>query len=241
MEFARLLAARKHPLVLVARREQNLRALAQELEAAHGVQTRVIVSDLAQTGAAAELWGEVEAAALPISILVNNAGFGDHGAFATMQRDRVSQMMQLNMVALAELTHLALPAMLERKQGHILNIASTAAFQPGPFMAVYFATKAFVLSFTEALWSELEGTGVSATTLCPGPTESEFFRAANMASSKMAKRRLPTSREVAELGLRAMFAGKTTVVHGVANRIGATMGRFVPRSLVLRATRKVLS
>jgi uncharacterized protein len=240
VEFARLLAERGYPVMLVARREENLRRLAAELEGSYGVAAKIAVSDLSVPGAAEDLLQEIEREGLHITVLVNNAGFGDHRAFASMEAERANQMMQLNMVALTLLTRLALPGMLERGKGYILNVASTAAFQPGPFMAVYFATKAFVLSFTEALWSELQGSGVVATTLCPGPTESEFFDAANMGASKLASRKLPSSREVAELGLRAMFSGKRTVVHGVANRFGVALGRLIPRGMVLRVTRKIL-
>jgi uncharacterized protein len=239
-EFARLLAERGYPVMLVARREENLRRLAAEIEANHGVAARIAVSDLSLPGAAEGLWEEVEREGLRVSVLVNNAGFGDHGPVLSMEPARADQMMQLNIVALTLLTRLALPGMVERDKGYVLNVASTAAFQPGPFMAVYFATKAYVLSFTEALWSELHGSGVVATTLCPGPTESEFFDTANMGRSKLATRKLPSSREVADLGLRAMFAGKRTVVHGLTNRIGAAMSGIVPRGIVLGITKKVL-
>lgn len=239
-EFARILASKGYPLVLVARREENLRALARELESAHGMATRVLVSDLSVGGAAEALWRQVEEAGLEIGVLINNAGFGDHGSFSQADWDRTHQMLQLNIVALTALTRFALPPMLARGEGYILNVASTAAFQPGPGMAVYFATKAYVLSFTEALWSELQGSGVVATTLCPGPTQSEFFTAANMGSKSMAKRKLPSSREVADLGLRGMFAGKRTVIHGFANRVLAASNRFVPRGAVLSVTRKML-
>ncbi|MCW5962719.1 MAG: SDR family oxidoreductase [Bryobacterales bacterium] len=240
VEFARILASQGYPLVLVARREENLRTLAKELESAHGIATRVLVSDLSAIGAAEALWEQVREAGLEIDALINNAGFGDHGHFSQSDWERTHQMLQLNIVALTALTRFVLPSMLARKQGYILNVASTAAFQPGPGMAVYFATKSYVLSFTEALWSELQGSGVIATTLCPGPTQSEFFAAANMGGRSMAKRKLPSSREVAELGLRAMFAGKRTVVHGLANRILAASNRLVPRGAVLSVTRKML-
>ncbi len=239
-EFARLLAAQGYPLALAARREDRLRALAQEVESSHGVATRVFVSNLASSASAEELWRQVEAEGLEVGVLVNNAGFGDHGHFAGSDWPRTQDMLHLNIVSLTALTRFALPGMLARKQGYILNVASTAAFQPGPGMAVYFATKSFVLSFTEALWSELQGTGVVASTLCPGPTQSEFFDAARMADRAMARRKLPSSREVAELGLRAMFAGKRTVIHGMANRMLAFTNRLFPRGVVLSVTRKVL-
>lgn len=239
-EFARLLAAQGYPLLLSARRADRLEALAEELRASHQTEVRLLVADLSVPGAAEALWAEVEQLGLPISVLVNNAGFGDHGPFAESEWERMQAMIQLNITALTALTRFALPAMRSRRQGHILNVASVAAFQPGPGMAVYFATKAYVLSFTEALWSELQGTGVVATTLCPGPTESEFFDAARMGDKSMARRKLPTSREVAALGLRALFAGKRTVIHGVGNWILAASNRLAPRGAVLAITRKIL-
>ncbi len=240
-EFARQLAAKKYNLVLTARREDRLQVLAGELESAYGIQTRVIVSDLAVPGAAEILWDAVAAEGVPCSVLINNAGFGDRGGFAKADLARTSQMMQLNVNALVELSQRAVPGMLQRGSGYILNVASTAAFQPGPNMAVYFATKAFVLSFSEALHAELEGTGVSATTLCPGPTESEFFDSARMDGSRLFMRKLPSSAEVAALGLEAMFARRRTVIHGFSNRMGARTAQWMPRTLVLRVTRKLLA
>jgi short-subunit dehydrogenase len=240
-EFARQLASRQYNVVLTARREDRLRALASELESAHGVQTHVIVSDLATPGSAEILWQAVAEAGIPCTVLINNAGFGDRGNFSEADRKRTSQMMQLNVNSLVELTQLAVPGMLQRRSGYILNVASTAAFQPGPNMAVYFATKSFVLSFTEALHFELTGTGVSATTLCPGPTESEFFDTARMSGSRLFMRSLPSSAEVAALGLEAMFAGKRTVIHGFSNRMGSRMAKWMPRAIVLRVTQRLLA
>jgi len=239
-EFARILAEMGYPVILVARRKDKLLALARSLEETQHVQTRVIVADLSESSAPAALWRELEQNKLEVGILVNNAGFGDHGPFAASDWERTHQMLQLNMVALTALTRFALPGMLARKRGHILNVASTAAFQPGPGMATYFATKSFVLSFTEALWSELRGTGVVATTLCPGPTSSEFFDAAGMSGKKLAARGLPSSREVAAFGIKLAFAGQRTGIHGFANRLLAATTRFLPRGLVLSATRKML-
>lgn len=240
-EFARQLAARKYSLVLTARREDRLRTLAGELEAAHGVGTRVIASDLSVPGAAEVLWKQVEAEGIPCGVIVNNAGFGDRGAFAEADPARTSEMMQLNVNALVELSQRAIPGMLQRGSGYVLNVASTAAFQPGPNMAVYFATKSFVLSFSEAVNTELAGSGVSVTTLCPGPTESEFFDSASMAGSRLFERKLPSAAEVAALGLAAMFARKRTVIHGFSNRLGTLASKWMPRSLVLGITRRLLA
>ena len=239
-EFARLLAAKGYSVVLVARREERLRALAAELERSAPVKTRVIAADLSEPGSASSLAAALETDGVVLDVLVNNAGFGGRGAFSKTEWDREHEMMQLNMVALVELTKRILPGMVSRGRGHILNVASTAAFQPGPFMAVYFATKAFVLSFSEAVNEELRGTGVSLTTLCPGPTDSEFFDAAKIKNSALTKRKIPSSLEVARTGLDAMFACKRTVIHGLSNRIGTLAGRFLPRGLVIRATRGLL-
>lgn len=241
VEFARLLAARKYSLVLAARREGLLQELAEELRAAHGVEVIVLPIDLSVPGSATQLWGRMTRESLHMTVLVNNAGFGDRGPFADADHHRTSQMMQLNMNSLVELTQLALPSMLQHKKGYVLNVASTAAFQPGPNMSVYFATKAFVLSFSEGVNAELEGTGVSVTTLCPGPTESEFFDRANMKGTPLFERKLPTSREVADFGLQGMFQRKRTVVHGFSNRMGTIGSRFSPRGMVLSITRKMLT
>ncbi|MCU0226730.1 MAG: SDR family oxidoreductase [Bryobacterales bacterium] len=241
VEFARLLAERGYPVALSARREDRLRTLAAELESRHGVPTQVLPCDLAEPGAAESLWEQVQRAGLHVNVLVNNAGFGDNGPFAEAEWARMQDMLQLNIVALTALSRFALPAMRARRQGYILNVASVAAFQPGPGMAVYFATKAYVLSFTEALWAELQGSGVVATTLCPGPTQSEFFDAAQMSGKSLASQKLPSSREVAQAGLRALFAGKRTVIHGLVNNLLAFFSnRLAPRGAVLSITRRML-
>jgi short-subunit dehydrogenase len=239
-EFARLLAAKGYSLVLSARREDRLNALAAELRKQHGIQTHVAVCNLSNPGAATILAAQIADAGIAPEVLVNNAGFGVWGPFADVEWQREFDMLQLNIVALTELTKRLLPEMLSRGSGYVLNVASTAAFQPGPFMAVYFATKAYVLSFSEAVNEELRGTGVSVTTLCPGPTESEFFDAAAVQSKKLTGQKLPSAREVAELGLDAMFARKRTVVHGARNRFLVQLQRFVPRGQVIRMVRAMV-
>lgn len=240
VEFARVLAERRYSLVLSARREDRLHALATELRQKNGIQTHVAVSNLSTPGAASLLAAQVADAGIVPEVLVNNAGFGVWGPFADVDWQREFDMLQLNMVALTELTKRVLPGMLSRGNGFVLNVASTAAFQPGPFMAVYFATKAYVLSFSEAVNEELRGTGVSVTTLCPGPTESEFFDAAAVQSKGLTGQKLPSAREVAELGLDAMFARKRTVVHGARNRFLVQLQRFVPRGQVIRLVRAMV-
>jgi short-subunit dehydrogenase len=239
-EFARLLAARGYALALSARREDRLHSLAAELRDKHRVPTHIAVADLSQPAAASHLASHLAEARIEVDVLINNAGFGVWGPFAEVDWQREAAMLQLNIVALTELTKRLLPGMLARRQGHVLNVASTAAFQPGPFMAVYFATKAYVLSFSEAVNEELRGTGVSITTLCPGPTESEFFDAAAVQSKRLTGRKLPTSLEVAQYGLDAMFARKRTVVHGARNRFLAQLQRFVPRGPVIRMVRAMV-
>ena len=176
-------------------------------------------------------------------VLVNNAGFGDAADFAIAEPARISQMLQLNVVALTELTRLVLPGMLARGRGRVMLVGSTAGFQPGPGMAVYFATKAFVLSLGEALAEELRGTGVTVTTLCPGATATEFAAAANAQNRRLFKRRLAhvmTSSEVAEQGCRALLSGKPVVVTGILNKLMTATSHLVPRPLLLRITRAVL-
>lgn len=240
MEFARLLAARGYAVALSARRADRLESLAAELEREYRVRTFVFASDLAEPGAALRLCQAIAAEGIEIDVLVNNAGFGLLGNFVETPWERERAMIDLNVRALVELTKRFLPGMVERGRGRVLNVASTAAFQPGPLMAVYFATKAFVLSFSEAVNEELRGTGVNVTTLCPGPTQSEFFEKAEARDRQLGKGKLPTARQVASFGISALFQGKRTVVYGFANRILALLGRIAPRDTVIRGTRKVL-
>ncbi len=242
-DLARQLAKRRHDLVLVARRQEALERLADELRKA-GAGATVIAMDLAEAGAAARLAHELERRGLAPEVLVNNAGFGDAADFAIAEPARIATMLQLNIVALTELTRLVLPGMLGRGRGRIMLVGSTAAFQPGPGMAVYFATKAFVLSLGEALAEELRGTGVTLTTLCPGATATEFAAAANAQNRRLFKRRLAhvmTSAEVAEQGCRALLAGRPVVVTGTLNKLMTATSHLVPRPLLLRITRAVLA
>lgn len=231
LELARLLAADGHELYLVARRAELLEQVAAELGNA-----TAIPADLAEPGVPER----IRALSGPVDVLVNNAGFGDFGAFAESELDRQLSMIDLNVRTLTELTHRYLGAMLERRTGRIMNLASTAAFQPGPLMATYYATKAYVLSFSEALSEETRGSGVTVTAFCPGPTASGFQEAAHLKDSKLlAGRRLPNAAEVARVGYRAMLAGRAIVVPGLSNRLMAESVRFAPRSLVRRAVRLV--
>lgn len=233
-ELARVLA-RDHDLILTARREAELNALAAELSPAA---CRVIPADLADPAAPRMLFDSVRAAGLKLDVLVSNAGFGDLGPFAEADLAKMLRMIQVNVTALTELTGLFLPAMRERRSGRILNVGSVAGFQPGPFMAVYYATKAFVNSFSEALSEELAGTGITVTCLAPGRTESEFGAVAGIAPVQQASG-IADARSVAEAGVRAMKKGKRIVVTGFRNRALLFAERFVPRGTVIRAVRKM--
>jgi short-subunit dehydrogenase len=229
-ELAKLAAQDGHDLVLVARRRERLEELAASLTAAHGVQVTVIASDLSDQAAPADVAERIHAAGTRIDFLINNAGFGSCGPFAQAVLDREVEMIHLNIRALVQLTHLFLPEMLARKSGRILNVASVAAFVPGPYMATYYASKAFVLSFTEALAAELLGTGVSITASCPGPTETEFGAVAGNDKTKLFRRGVATAAPVAQHAYRAMMAGKVVAIPGLMNKLVAQSTRIAPRA-----------
>jgi short-subunit dehydrogenase len=232
-DLARLFARDGYDLVLVARRAERLEALGAELAGRHGIRATAIAEDLADPDAPARLVARLDAGGVEVSALVNNAAFGLLGPFAANDWDVELRMMQLNVVALVELTKRLLPGMLARGEGRILNVASTAAFQPGPRMAVYYATKAFVLSFSEAVRGELAGSGVTVTTLCPGPTATEFADAAEMKGARLFRLgRVMRSADVAAIGYDGMQRGKGVVVAGLMNGIVARLVPFVPRNVV---------
>lgn len=223
-----------YDIVVAARSVDKLEAISGELRKWFAITAHVIAADLETAGGAAELHAEVKRRGLTLSALANNAGYGTFGEFKDMRLDSQLGMMQLNMTSLVALSHLFLPDLLATK-GKMLNTASTAAFQPGPYMAVYYATKAFVLSFSEALAAELAETGVTVTALCPGPTASGFQDKAAMHHSAMVKgKRLPTSEEVACKGFQAMQRGHRVYVPGLKNWILAQLPRFSPRWLVTK-------
>jgi uncharacterized protein len=240
-ELARVLAREGHDLVLVARREPELQALAAELTSRFGADSTVVAADLSVADGALQVYDAVTAAGLSVEVLVNNAGFGGHGRFAETSAADEQRMLAVNVVALTELTKLFLPEMAERHRGRILNVASTAAFQPGPFMAVYYASKAYVLSFTEALGEELAGTGVTATALCPGVVPSGFQDAAGLsADAPMSKSPGAKSPEfVAQAGYDAMMSGKRIVIPGALNKFGVQSLRIAPRRAVLGVVRRL--
>lgn len=227
VEFARQLSKRGHRLVLAARRMEKLQALAKELGNA-----RAVAIDLSKATAAAKLMADLEAAGEQVEILVNNAGFGLIGRFAELDAKRERQMIDLNVGALTDLCRAVAPEMIRRKSGAILNVASTAAFQPGPKMAVYFATKAFVLSLSEALHEELKPHGIKVSCLCPGPTRTEFGEVAGFGGNGLFDRVAMNAREVVEAGLNGLDSNRAVVVTGWLNKIGAASTRFAPRSVV---------
>lgn len=238
-ELARLFAADGHSLILVARSRDKLERLAAELKEKHNVAARVIASDLSHPESPREIFDELEGAGVSIDALVNNAGFGSYGLFAETDSKQELDMLQVNVVALTHLTKLFLPAMLARGRGYVMNVASTAAFQPGPLMAVYYASKAYVLSFSEALSNECEATGVRVSALCPGPTETGFVAAAGMGDSKLFDRAVMDARTVAEAGYRGLLAGKPVVIPGFRNNLLARSIGFFPRGLVTKVVRGI--
>jgi len=232
-QFALQLGRRGHNLVLTARSEDRLHTLARQLRSDYpSIEVEVIAADLAEPGSGAALNAELTVRGVEVDVLINNAGFGSHNPVAAEDPDNLAREIQLNCSSLVDLTARLLPAMLERDRGGVLNVASTAAFQPLATMAVYAATKAFVLSFTEALWAETRTTGVRVMALCPGATETGFFEATG-------KEFLTSGRQsadrVAEFGLRAFFNGNTpTVIPGMANNLAAAGYRFLPRAVMAR-------
>ena len=236
-ELARMFAADGHSLVLLARSRDKLARLAEELKERHRVEARVLAADLSRAEAPDEVFRELQGEGVRVDALVNNAGFGSYGLFAETDLRQELDLLQVNVVALTHLTKLFLPGMIERRRGYVMNVASTAGFQPGPLMAVYYASKAYVLSFSEALSNECEGTGVAVSALCPGPTRTGFVAAAGMTGSKLFDRGAMSARAVAEAGYRGLLAGKTIVIPGFRNALVARTVGFMPRGLVTKAVR----
>jgi short-subunit dehydrogenase len=240
LELAKVHASKGGDLVLVARNKAKLDELKTTLENEYKVNVYTIGKDLSATNAANEVYDETTRQHIQIDYLINNAGFGEFGLFTETDWNKELQMINLNITTLTAFTKLYLQDMVKRRSGKIMNVASTAAFQSGPTMAVYYATKAYVLSFSEAVNNEVSDKGVTITTLCPGATESGFQAAAAMEESRLVKgRKLPSSKEVAQYGYAAMMKGKTVAIHGLMNWILANSVRFTPRSIVVKITRKI--
>lgn len=236
--FARKLAERGHNLLLVARSEDRLVQICSEVGRAANIRAEYFAVDLTEPDAPRRVFEEAQKRELEIDLLINNAGFGSMGEFAKMEPQRELNMIDLNIRALVELTHLFLLPMRARKSGAIINVASTASFQPVPFMGTYAATKAFVLSFSEALWEENRPYGVKVMALCPGVTETHFFEASGI--QRPPGRASQTPEEVVEVGLRALARGRASVVSGWMNRLAVLLERGVPRKVILRGIGAVM-
>jgi uncharacterized protein len=241
-ELTRLLAADRYNLVLISRDEQKLRQIAADLQTRHNISVTVFAKDLTVAKNAEDLARELQETDVAVDILVNNAGFGLAGAFIETDLKRELDMIQLNIVSLVTLTKLLGRQMVQRRQGKILNVASTAAFQPGPFMVVYYATKSFVLSFSEGLAEELKNSGVTVTALCPGPTATQFSKNAQLQESTLFKGGLlPVldAATVARIGYRGLLKGQRVVVPGLMNKLGVQGIRLMPRNLATQVTRRL--
>lgn len=239
-EFAKLFARNHFNLVLVARSGGKLDQIAHQISQDFGVSVKTIAKDLSVTSSPEEIFSELKRAEIEIDILVNNAGFATYGFFSETDLNDELKMMQLNMVTLTHLTKLILTRMKQRERGKILNIASTAAFQSGPLMAVYYASKAYVLSFSEALSNELNGTNISVSVLCPGPTKSGFQQRASMEESKLvSNRNLMDAKTVARIGYQGLMANKTIIIPGLKNRLMVFFVRFLPRRLIVQIVRNM--
>jgi len=239
LEFARIHASKGDNLVLIARRGAMLADVKSELESKFNISVYNIVKDLSVKGAAKEVYDEVKKQDIKIDYLINNAGFGDFGLFAGSKWEKQEDMINLNITALAHLTWLFLPEMISRGEGKILNVSSLAAFQPGPTMSVYFASKAFVLSFSEAINNEVRDKGITVTALCPGSVESNFHAVVLGDPNLVKDRKMLKAKEIAEIGYRAMMKGKSVMIPGFKNAFLIFASRFAPRELIVRMARKM--
>ncbi len=240
LEIARLLAADGYDLLLVASGEKKLLEVAARFAGESGKTAAALAVDLARPEGPQSVLDEIERRGLAVQVLVNNAGFGVYGPFAAADLARTLEMIQVNVASLTELTRGVLPGMTARRSGRILNVASTAAFQPGPLMAVYYATKAYVLSFSEALANELSGTGVTVTALCPGPTRTAFQERAGLKGTPLAAGPLVgDARLIAEAGYRGMLRGRRVIVPGLVNKVMMQAVRISPRRVVTAVARRI--
>jgi hypothetical protein len=242
VDLAACLAKDGYDLILAARSAQALTEVATRLAQEHGVKATPIAVDLGAHGGGAKLAAEIAQRGLNVDVLVNNAGFGHAQPFDQAPLDTQLGQIDLNVRALVELTHIYWKGMLEKKRGGVINVASTAAFQPGPFMAVYYASKAFVMSFSEALWEEARGTGVKVSCLCPGATKSNFRERAGTDKVKLTQgREAMASMPVAKMGVAAFYANRRVKVTGLSNSMTAGLVKVLPRTTVLRIVRNLQS
>lgn len=239
LEFAKILAEKKYDLILVARNEGKLYALKNELETKYGIFVYVCASDLSVVDAPLDVFNYTLEHDLAIDILINNAGFGDAGGFADSDWRKQYEMIQVNIMALMQLTYLFLSGMIERREGRILNLSSVAAFCAGPDMSIYYASKAFVRSFSEAVAEEVKGTGVTVSALCPGPTATGFEKAASMKNGSKMFHKAASAAEVAASGIRAMEKGKVLIYQGAFTKLMSIGTRIAPRSLTRKLARNM--
>ena len=239
-EMTKLFAEDSYDLVLVARNEYRLKELQEDLSNKYNINVTIIAKDLSMPNAALEIFRKTVEKQIIIDVLVNNAGIGDFEIFNNENLLKISQILQINIVSLTELTKLYLKGMVYRKEGKVLNVSSMAAFQPGPYMAVYYASKAYVQSFSEAIASELKGTGVTVTALCPGPTKSGFQNEVGSEGSILAKLNLlSSSKDVAKYGYRALHEGKRVAIPGFVNASLVNTAKFIPRKATTQVVKKL--
>jgi len=238
-ELALLIAERGFDLVLIGRDSERLGSLAQAIKNHHNRESTILPIDLASQTGAREVYEQCSRRSILPEILVNNAGYGLFGPFASLGIDEQLGMIQLNITTLTHLTRLFLPEMIRRRQGFVLNVASTAAFQPGPLMAAYYASKSYVVSLTIALAQELKGSGVSVSVLCPGPTKTEFHRRAGVKHTQVGNMAFMSARDVAESGIVQLLKGKTVIIPGFLNKVGAIGGRLLPMALAAQLVKQL--
>lgn len=240
-EIARIHASKKGDLIIVARRKEELEALKSELETNYGVSVTVVVADLSQHGAAHQVYQAIKEKKISVDYLINNAGFGGHGKFHEQKWEIHESMVNVNITALTALTYLFIPDMVANKRGRILNIASTAGFLPGPLQAVYYASKAYVLSLSQALAEELSDTPITVTALCPGPVKTGFAEAAHLEGVEMLKGNVPTAEDVAQIGYEAMLKGDLVKIDDLKlNILLNWILPFLPRGIVLKVSRRAM-
>jgi uncharacterized protein len=240
LEFARIFAQSKYNLVLVARSTDKLRQLADELTRTHGIAVKILTADLSKSIAPDEIYRALQSENIEVDILINNAGFALSGEFTKTDLATELDMIQVNITALTHLTKLFLRDMVRRNSGKILNVASTAGFQPGPLFSVYFASKAYVIMFSEALANEVHGTGVTVSVLCPGPTKTDFEKRAGMGKTKSFSSGVMDAATCARIGYEGLMKGKTTIIAGLKNKLLVQSVRFAPRSITPKIARSMM-